>query len=131
SAELSESSEEDFEGIDVSVLLQELRTIISPTFEEANTGIDWEMAEALPHVRAGHSGLLQVCLNLAKNSCSALQGTPEGRLRVSAYGLTGSVVVRFSDNGPGVSSAETLFRPFQAGASSTGLGLFVSRAIIR
>src|SRR5439155_22807260 len=81
--------------------------------------------------RANHSGLLQVFLNLAQNSGSVLRGRPEARLRIAAYELAESVVIRFSDNGPGISSAERLFQPFQPGASSTGLGLFVSRAIIR
>jgi C4-dicarboxylate-specific signal transduction histidine kinase len=45
--------------------------------------------------------------------------------------LEGAVVIRISDNGPGIAAADRLFQPFQAGASSTGLGLFVSRAIIR
>jgi signal transduction histidine kinase len=41
------------------------------------------------------------------------------------------VVVRFRDTGPGVAHPEELFRPFQPGAHSSGLGLFVSRAIVR
>jgi two-component system sensor kinase FixL len=131
SAELSETSEESLEGLDVTGLLQELRTIVAPAADETETAIVWEVAPELPNVRAEHSGLLQVFLNLVKNSCSALQGRPDGRLSIAAYELAGSVVVRFSDNGPGISSAETLFRPFQAGASATGLGLFVSRAIVR
>jgi hypothetical protein len=35
--------------------------------------------------------------------------------------------VRFRDNGPGVAHPEELFRPFQPGAHSVGLGLYVSR----
>jgi len=60
-----------------------------------------------------------------------LRDTSNGRILVTAYALDSSVVIRISDNGPGISSAERLFQPFQPGASSTGLGLFVSRAIIR
>jgi signal transduction histidine kinase len=50
---------------------------------------------------------------------------------MTAYALEGTVVIRVSDNGPGIAAADRLFQPFQPGASSTGLGLFVSRAIIR
>ena len=103
--------------------------IISPRFNESETGLEWEIAEALPNVRANHSGLLQVFLNLAQNSGSVLRGRPEARLRIAAYALAESVVIRFSDNGPGISSAERLFQPFQPGASSTGLGLFACVAI--
>jgi signal transduction histidine kinase len=131
STELAGASEETLEGLHVGDLLQELRTIISPSLEEVGIDAVWEIEESLPPVRANRSGLLQVFLNLTKNSRAALQDTPHGRVRVVAYFLDGSVVIRISDNGPGITSAERLFQPFQPGASSAGLGLFVSRAIIR
>ena len=132
SEDLHEDSEEVLEGVDVAELLEELRTIISPTFEEDGAGLEWEIATPLPNVRADHSALLRVFINLAQNSCRALKGKQQGRLRVTAYRLTDeSVIIRFSDNGPGISSAERLFQPLQSGASSTGLGLFISRAIVR
>ena len=34
-------------------------------------------------------------------------------------------------SGPGVARPDELFRPFQAGAQSIGLGLYISRAILR
>jgi len=40
------------------------------------------------------------------------------------------VAVHFRDSGPGVSRPDDLFRPFQAGAHSFGLGLYISRAIL-
>jgi PAS domain S-box-containing protein len=131
STELAGASEEVLEGVDVGELLEELRTIISPSLEEVGVQAFWEIEQSLPPVRADRSGLLQVFLNLTKNSRSALKNTLNGEIRVVAYFLDGSVVIRISDNGPGISSAERLFQPFQPGASSAGLGLFVSRAIIR
>jgi PAS domain S-box-containing protein len=131
STELAGVSEESLEGLQVGDLLQELRTIISPSLQEVGIDAVWEIEESLPPVRANRSGLLQVFLNLTKNSRAALQNTQHGCVRVVAYFLDGSVVIRISDNGPGISSAERLFQPFQPGASSAGLGLFVSRAIIR
>jgi two-component system, LuxR family, sensor kinase FixL len=131
STELADTMEETLEGLDVAELLEELRAIISPGLEEAGIQGEWEIHKNLPGVRVDRSGLLQVFLNLAKNSISALRERPEARLRITAYGLEGTVVIRVSDNGPGIAAADRLFQPFQPGASSTGLGLFVSRAIIR
>jgi two-component system sensor kinase FixL len=131
SQELEDDSEEVLEGVDVAELLEELRTIISPTFDEAGADLAFGIATALPHVRADHSGLLQVFINLAQNSCRALKGWPQGRLRISADYLTESVLIRFIDNGPGIAAAERLFQPLHAGATATGFGLFISRAIIR
>jgi PAS domain S-box-containing protein len=131
STELSDSTEDTLEGLDVGELLEDLRAIVSPGLEEAGIRGEWEIHKGLPGVRVDRSGLLQVFLNLAKNSISALRGRPEAHLRITAYGLDGTVVIRVSDNGPGIAAADRLFQPFQPGASSTGLGLFVSRAIIR
>ena len=40
-------------------------------------------------------------------------------------------MLRFEDTGPGIANADHLFRPFQRGADSSGLGLYMSRAIMR
>jgi len=39
--------------------------------------------------------------------------------------------VEFTDTGAGVAHPEHLFRPFQEGADSSGLGLYLSRAFLR
>jgi len=41
------------------------------------------------------------------------------------------VVVRLYDTGPGVAHPDDLFKAFQAGAHASGLGLYISRAILR
>jgi signal transduction histidine kinase len=43
----------------------------------------------------------------------------------------GLVSIRVTDSGPGIASSEKLFQPFQKGAESTGLGLYISRAFMR
>jgi signal transduction histidine kinase len=53
------------------------------------------------------------------------------QLRVTASEENGKVVIRFADTGIGIASPEKLFQPFQPGAKSSGLGLYVSRAIMR
>ena len=39
--------------------------------------------------------------------------------------------MEFGDTGTGVPHPELLFRPFQAGADASGLGLYISKAIAR
>ena len=41
------------------------------------------------------------------------------------------MIVRVADTGPGVAHPDELFKPFQPGAHSVGLGLYISRAILR
>jgi signal transduction histidine kinase len=52
-------------------------------------------------------------------------------LLISANMESDLVTVRFRDNGPGVAHPEDLFRAFQPGANAAGLGLYISRAIVR
>jgi len=82
-------------------------------------------------VQADHHSLLRVLLNLARNSRQALEGSPVKEVRISTAVESDLVLVRFRDSGPGVTRPDELFRPFQAGAHAFGLGLYVSRAILR
>src|SRR5260370_29652125 len=131
SSEISAGADQALTGVDLNKLLRELNIILTAGESDSNVELRWEVAEGLPRVRADHSGLLQVFLNLVQNSQRALNGRPLGCVTIAAYQLGGSVVVHFSDNGPGIPSTDGLFQPFQNGATSTGLGLYVSRAIVR
>jgi signal transduction histidine kinase len=42
-----------------------------------------------------------------------------------------NVYLRVLDTGPGVDNPDKVFQPFQPGADASGLGLFISRAIVR
>jgi C4-dicarboxylate-specific signal transduction histidine kinase len=74
---------------------------------------------------------MQVFLNLITNSVRALSKSGNRVLSVTAKNDGNQVLVEFADNGGGVTHPEHLFRPFQAGAASTGLGLYLSRAFMR
>ena len=103
STELEETSEAELQGnIDLVALLRELRTIITPEYERCGVRIEWEVAKAIPPVHVDRSGLLQVLLNLARNSRTVLQESPKPKLKIAAYALSDSVLIRFADNGPGI-----------------------------
>jgi C4-dicarboxylate-specific signal transduction histidine kinase len=72
-----------------------------------------------------------VLLNLTKNSQRALEHSPVKRMEISAAVHSDAVSLRVTDSGPGIRSTEHLFQPFQQGAESTGLGLYISRAFVR
>jgi PAS domain S-box-containing protein len=116
---------------DLGMVLDEARIVIEPTLREAGISVAWEVAENLPLVQTDHQSLLRVLLNLARNSRQALEHAPVKEVRISTAVEDDLVLVRFRDSGPGVTNPEALFRPFQAGAHAFGLGLYVSRAILR
>jgi two-component system, LuxR family, sensor kinase FixL len=118
-------------AVELTSVFDELRVLIDTAFSESAMEIEWLVEDTLPLVLADRYGLIQVFLNLAKNSQRAMQTTATKRLRVSTVEEAGTVTIRFEDTGVGVGSPEYLFRPFQPGAASTGLGLYVSRAIMR
>jgi two-component system, LuxR family, sensor kinase FixL len=118
-------------SVDLTSVLDELRVLIEGVFHESGMETHWRLQAPLPLVRADRYGLIQVFLNLAKNSRRAMEPAGLKRLCVSTSAEGETVVIRFEDTGTGVSAPDDLFRPFQPGANSTGLGLYVSRAIMR
>jgi PAS domain S-box-containing protein len=129
--ELGSSSAQNGEVVELTSVLDELRILIEAAFHESDIEVQWDVRESLPLVWADRFGLIQVFLNLAKNSRRAMASTGTKRLRIAAREEEATVTIRFVDTGTGVASPENLFRPFQRGAESSGLGPYVSRAIMR
>ena len=131
---------DQFADIDLRSLLEEMQIIISPGLREEEIELHWNVPAHLPRVWADRQSLVQVLLNLFKNAQHALgegplhsaSGTTTPRtisLEVESRPERVSIVVR--DTGPGVRHPEFLFRPFQQGARASGLGLYLSRALMR
>ncbi|MGO8983602.1 MAG: ATP-binding protein [Terriglobales bacterium] len=129
--ELGSGSDQNGEVVELPSVLDELRILIEADYHESDIDVHWNVHESLPLVWADRYGLIQVFLNLAKNSRRAMVSTGTKQLRIVAREDNGSVVIRFEDTGAGIASPQNLFRPFQRGAESNGLGLYVSRAIVR
>lgn len=116
---------------DLGTVLDEARIVIEPSLREADIAVFWSVEVELPRVQADHHSLLQVFVNLARNSRQALENCARREVRISAELERDLVVVRFRDTGPGVERPDELFRPFHSGTHSAGLGLYISRAILR
>ncbi len=122
---------DDTRAIDLGSVLDELRVLIEADYHDSEIQLRWKVSDELPLVWADRYGLLQVFLNLAKNSQRAMHHCTSKQLTVSTSVEQHSVVVRFEDNGTGIANPEYLFRPFQPGADSSGLGLYISRAVLK
>jgi two-component system, LuxR family, sensor kinase FixL len=118
-------------GIDLAETLGDLRIVLDPYCREADVALHWDIAADLPPVWADRHRLLQVLLNLTKNSKRVLERSPIKRIDIAASQGNGRVSIRVTDSGPGILSPEKLFQPFQQGADVTGLGLYLSRAFMR
>jgi len=131
SLELRQTATEAADGIDVLAILDELHIVIEPPLRDSGIELRWSLPSSLPLVWADRHTLLQVFLNLTKNSARAMESSDKKVLTIAASVEAGRVLVRVEDTGSGVAAPERLFQPFQPGAESTGLGLYVSRALVR
>jgi PAS domain S-box-containing protein len=120
-------------GADLGEILDDLRIVLEPYCQDADIAVRWNVPESLPAVWVDRHRLLQVLLNLVKNSARALEGAGAGekRMDIVVAAARGGVSIRVTDSGPGIASTDKLFQPFQKGADSTGLGLYISRAFVR
>ncbi|MEO5926812.1 MAG: HAMP domain-containing sensor histidine kinase [Bryobacteraceae bacterium] len=117
--------------VDVTTVLEELRVVIEQDWSEAGGMIEWDVDSVLPYVHADEHALLRVFLNLSQNSLRAVQQGGEAKLRVSVTAEAGQALITFEDAGPGVDDPTILFRPFREDADGSGIGLYVSRALLR
>jgi two-component system, LuxR family, sensor kinase FixL len=131
SLDLNPDDQRQLDTVSASDVLSDLRIIAEPSWSEAGATIHWNVPGELPKVLADRQGLLQVFLNLAQNSLRAVQDKGEKKLSIGVSVSPEKVSVRMQDSGVGVSDPASLFQPFQAGATSTGLGLYISRSLLR
>ncbi len=130
SMELSQAANQ-LTYIDLHSLLEEVLIVIAPALREQEISLAWHVDAALPPVWADRQSLMQVFLNLVKNSERAMEAGPQRSLTLSTDLAPAKVYIRIEDTGPGVEHPELLFKPFQQQASATGLGLYLSRALMR
>jgi signal transduction histidine kinase len=117
--------------VDLADAVSDLRLVLDPYCDEAGVQVHWDVPGGLPPVWADRHRLLQVLLNLMRNSERALANRAVKQIMVSASAADDVVSIRVTDTGPGLPTTDHLFEPFQQGADATGLGLYLSRALLR
>ncbi len=118
--------------VDVAGAAREVLALVGP--EARAQRVECEVCARAPALAVAPPMLLeQVFLNLVLNALKAMPGG--GALRIEVAGSDGEVAVSFSDNGPGIPTqvGRRLFQPFRRArqdGSGTGLGLFISQALL-
>jgi two-component system, LuxR family, sensor kinase FixL len=131
-AQLQQSAgSQELSSVDLDSVLDELRIVIEPELRDSGISFQCHIPLDLPRVWADRQKLLQVLVNLTKNSERALAEQQRKEIIITATADAGRVILRVRDTGPGIPEPERLFRPFQPGAEMTGLGLYLSRAFSR
>jgi two-component system sensor kinase FixL len=132
SVELREATHQ-LAAIDLHSLLEEVQIVIGSALREEEITLLWDIPRQLPPVWADRQSLFQVLLNLVKNSQHALEtpGLPTRAIHLTVQLEPTRICLTIADTGPGVPYPEFLFKPFQQQARAAGLGLYLSRALMR
>jgi two-component system, LuxR family, sensor kinase FixL len=115
----------------VEELLDRFQIVAATSWEESGGTVTLSVPQGIQPVSGDMHELLQVLLNLSQNSLRATANSMEKQLSVSVEYVAPMVRIQIRDSGPGVSDPTSLFQAFQSGSNSTGLGLYVSRALVR
>ena len=123
------------EPLNLNEAIQETIEFLKSDILTKSAQLDLNFAEDLPEIRSDKIQLEQVFLNLIKNAVDAVAAGGEIAITTSRKD-EGSVQVLISDNGAGIPKDKLnhIFEPFfttKERGKGTGLGLFVSHAILR
>jgi len=131
SGALGETLHDALEEVPLREVLDNLRIVIEPDWREIEGVVSWRLPPDMPAVLAERHGLLQAFLNLANNSHRAVRNCSRRELEIYVSVRESVAQVRFHDSGPGIAEPARLFQAFQSGADGAGLGLYLSRAVVR
>jgi signal transduction histidine kinase len=119
--------------LDMNSMLQTAVKLCPPQLRRTDIQIRTKLADQLPKVYGDSNQLLQVCLHITSNALHAME-EHGGTLTVSTQASSGSVLVEFADEGPGITELERVFDPFYTTrpvGQGSGLGLSVCYGIVQ
>ena len=133
----SKEREPDPVPTDLVALVSDIVETVQQRAADAGIAIRWTPPADLPRVVFDPEGISRAVLNVVTNALDAVENRPDPRvdIRVEIDRPAGLVRIIIADNGEGM-TAETLAEIFNLfvstkGSRGTGLGLTVSRKILR
>ena len=133
----SKEREPNLETVDLNAVLRDVVELVAVSARERQVELSAVPDESLPRCLADTEGIHRALLNLVSNALDAVQDCDKPTITVSSSREAEGAWLRLTveDNGPGVPADKLgdIFRPFVStkGARGTGLGLPISRKIVR
>src|SRR5262249_37934002 len=133
----SKEREPAIESTDLNRVVRDVLELLQGRMKEVNVRLETRLAEPLPPVPADPEGLHRSLLNIVSNAIDAVEERKAPQVAVATALEPDGEWVRITvlDNGVGIPAHKQaeVFRPFVStkGAKGTGLGLAVSRKILR
>src|SRR5262245_27634096 len=136
----SKEREPNIESCDLNALARDVVDLLQPRAKELGVELAARLDESLPKAAADTEGIHRALLNVVGNALDAVEEaeSPQvlvGSSRESGGDAGGWLRLQVKDNGQGIAADKLndIFRPFVStkGARGTGLGLAVSRKLLR
>jgi PAS domain S-box-containing protein len=113
-------------------LLDETLELLGRELKERDVLVEREYAQDIPQVSVDREQMKQAFYNIIRNAMQAMSGS--GILRIAVERDDLAVLVRFTDNGSGISEQDMphILQPyFTTKTEGTGLGLMIVHRIVR
>lgn len=130
SVDVRKKTNTDTTAVKLQDVGEEMRLFVGQDWQDIGGRFCWNVSNELPMVSINRQNTLQALLNLAQNSLRAVADSSVREMVIDGRVEDEAVVLRVCDTGPGMESTEHLFQPFRPGAEGSGLGLYVSRAMV-
>jgi signal transduction histidine kinase/pSer/pThr/pTyr-binding forkhead associated (FHA) protein len=133
----SKDREPAVEMLDLNGLVEEVIEVVRGRIRDEKIDLEVRLAPQLPPVPADEEGIHRSLLNVLSNALDAMQGCEDRYVGVQTLLEADGEWVRIIvlDRGTGISPEQInqIFKPFVStkGAKGTGLGLAVSRKVLR
>ncbi len=119
--------------VDLENITRQVLQVLENALEQRNVRVTLDFPESPPVINGDPKMLYQAFLNLLKNAMEAVEERANGEIHVAAEPDGDEILLRISDNGPGIETAVVpkIFQTFFTTKSSgTGLGLSIVRQIV-
>lgn len=133
----SKEREPALEPTDLNKLCEEVLDVVRGRAQEQQVTLDWRPGRGVEAIPCDPEGIHRALLNIVSNAVDAVEGRLGAKVSVQTLREPDAAGARIIvvDNGPGIPAEqlEDIFKPFVStkGARGTGLGLPVSRKILR
>jgi histidine kinase len=137
-------SDTEFQKIQINDVLLSAFEIFDQQLKVRGIGVQWDLAEQLPKIKADPQRLEQVFINLLLNARDAIEekwhmhgrGKAPDTISITTYHQRRHTICRICDTGVGIpkGKADKIFEPFfttKEVGKGTGLGLSISYGIVK
>jgi PAS domain S-box-containing protein len=120
--------------VDIRNVVNDSLSMLFASLDKMAIGVSLNMATELPIIKGDRTKLMQVLLNVLRNSIEAIDiNAPEKNIHLSAFADADKLVLQVKDSGGGfdkVTAGQLFGKGFTTKSAGSGLGLYNCRTII-